>query len=184
MKIILWSGAGLLATLGWLALKTTSDAEPTTTTSSMKSVPVATEHATRDRPRFEQPAPTRLAPTVAPSPPGDVPDLSITSQRARLEDRFAAERPDTSWATTAQQELHADLGRFATKNASVRDVQCRASMCRIELALATRDSATEFMESWLRQRTWTGPGVADNEVVGPDGQPRMVMFLGKDGLEL
>jgi hypothetical protein len=57
-------------------------------------------------------------------------------------------------------------------------------MCRIELALATRDAASEFMESWLRKRTWTGPGVADSNVIGADGQPHMVMFVGRDGFDL
>lgn len=180
MKIILWIAAGLLVTLGWLVYetKTASAPQPTTVTAA------ATEPATRDRPlaaRSELPAPVH---GIAPSAPDAEPDLSIPGQRARLEDRFAAETPDASWATTAQQELHADLGRFATRDASVRDVQCRASMCRIELALATRDAASGFMESWLRKRTWQGPGVADNDVVGADGQPRMVMFLGKDGVEL
>lgn len=183
MKIILWIAAGLLVTLGWLvyATKTASGHEPTTITT------VATEPATRDRPRaarIEVRVPVPIEPAFTPSAPEDEPDLSIAGQRARLEDRFAAETPDAAWATTAQQELHADLGRFSTRDATVRDVQCRASMCRIELALATRDAASEFMESWLRKRTWTGPGVADNEVVGADGQPRMVMFVGKLGLEL
>ncbi len=183
MKIILWIAAGLLVTLGWLvyATKTASGPQPTTFTT------VATERATQNRPRAARsgvPTPVQPAPGVAPSSPDAEPDLSITGQRARLEDRFAAETPDASWATTAQQELHADLGRFATRDASVQDVQCRASMCRIELALATRDAASGFMESWLRKRTWSGPGVADNDVIGADGQPRMVMFVGKEGVEL
>lgn len=183
MKIILWIAAALLVTLGCLvyATKPASGPAPTTTAT------VATEPATRARSRaarIEVPAPASSGPALAMSPPSDEPDLSIAGQRARLEDRFAAETPDVAWATTAQQELHADLGRFATRDASIRDVQCRASLCRIELALATPDAASGFMESWLRNRTWTGPGVADNGVVGSDGQPRMVMFLSKDGLDL
>ncbi len=181
MKIILSIAAVLLVTLGWLvhATQTASAPEPTTTTKAT----VAAEPATRARSR-----PVRIdvpsSPAVVTSAPREEPDLSISGQRARLEDRFAAETPDAAWATTAQQELHADLGRFATRDASIRDVTCRASMCRIELALATRDAASGFMESWLRKRTWNGPGVADNDVVGADGQPRMVMFVAKDGLEL
>jgi hypothetical protein len=181
MKIILWIAAALLLGFGWLVYATTTarGPEPATTTT------VATQTASRASPRvarFEVPAPP--VPALATSAPGGEPDLSISGQRARLEDRFAAETADAGWATTAQQELHADLGRFATRDASVREVQCRASMCRIELALATRDAASGFMESWLRQRTWAGPGVADNDVVGADGQPRLVMFVGKAGLDL
>ena len=177
MKIILWIAAALVVTLAWLVHATKMESGPERTTT------IATESGARVRPHvshFAVPAPSPI-PELAPR---DEPDLSITGQRARLEDRFAAETPDVVWATTAKQELHADLGRFATRDASVRDVQCRASLCRIELALATRDAASGFMESWLRKRTWTGPGVADNDVIGADGQPRMVMFVGKAGLEL
>ena len=181
MKIILSVAAVMLVTLGWLVhvTRSASAPEPTTTT-SVASEPAT--HARQHAPRMEVRTPSR-AEVVAPAP-RDEPDLSITGQRTRLEGRFAAETPDTRWASTAQQELRADLGRFVSRDVGVSDVTCHASLCRIELALATRDAASMFMESWLRKRTWTGPGVADNEAVGPDGQPRMVLFVAKDGVEL
>lgn len=180
MKAILAIASALLVTIAWLVHATTSPSA---------SAPAATA-AAEPAPPARHRVPRSGAPLLAPDPPlaapalRDEPDLSIRGQRMRLEDRFAAERSDPAWATTAQQELHADLGRFATREVGVRDVQCRASMCRIELALANRDAASTFMESWLRARTWTGAGVADNEVVGSDGQPRLVLFVGKDGIEL
>jgi hypothetical protein len=175
MKILLWSAAALLVVLGALMYATTRASDTT---------PEATTAAPAPRARSRAPQLAVSAPAIVAPMPRAEPEVSIAGQRARLEDRFAAETRDAAWATTAQQELHADLGRFATRDVGIRDVQCRASLCRIELALATRDSASAFMESWLRQRTWTGPGVADSDVVGADGQPRMVMFVGKDGQEL
>jgi len=179
MKIILWIAATLLVTLGWLTFATTRPGGAKPATANVVPAPRPATRALDVASRASATAPELVAPALH-----DEPDLSIAGQRARLEDRFAAEKTDTGWAATAQQELHADLGRFATRDVGIRDVQCRASLCRIELALATRDSATEFMESWLHKRTWTGPGVADNDVVGADGQPRMVLFVGKDGQDL
>lgn len=186
MKIILGTAAALLATLVGLvvATKTTSEPEPRSTIANRAARIDTVVAAPGSRSRAARAEAPSIAAPASRADPGQEADFSIASQRARLEDRFAAETPDATWAATAQGDLHADLRRFETRDVGIRDVQCRASMCRIEFALATRDSASEFMESWLRKRTWTGPGMADNDVVGADGKPRMVMFLGREGHEL
>ena len=179
MKATVSISAGLLVA-GWWLVRATERTEV-----APSPAPVASS-APAERARVRAYAPhvdvtPVVAPAVVDTPP---PDLSIRGQRARLEDRFRAEATDGAWAPTAQQQLQSDVGRFATRDVDLRAVECRASMCRVELALATRDAASGFMEAWLRDRTWTGPGLADNDVLGSDGQPRLVMFVAKDGMEL
>ncbi|HEY0254082.1 MAG TPA: hypothetical protein VGC41_21285 [Kofleriaceae bacterium] len=179
MKILLWSATALCAVLGSLMYSTRGSSDAKHETPIAASAPVA-------HPRISSlgASPPVIAPAIAEAKPTDPGDFSIAQQRTRLEDRFASEKRDPAWANTAQQELHTDLGRFATREVAVRDIQCRASLCRIELALATHDAAPAFMEQWIYQRTWAGPGVADSDVVGADGQPSVVMFVGKEGQEL
>ena len=184
MKALLTLAAGLLALGGWWLARATEPAgEARPQASATTTVPSRTARTPvrAVAPSIDEPAAPELSAPTAAAPS---PELTIASQRARLEERFLAVTTDGGWASSSQQQLQTDLGRFVTRDVGVRDVQCRASLCRIELALATRDAASGFMESWLRERTWTGPGLADNDVGGADGAPRLVMFVGKEGLEL
>jgi len=140
--------------------------------------------------RFDPPP---FANTVAPvdptlpTPPATAetkPELTVADQRIYLQSRFAAQKVDSGWAATARQELSDDLGRFSGKDVRLQGVECRSSLCRAEVTLTNHEAGVAFMESWVRKRTWVGPGYAANDETNPDGSARMVVFLGRPGTEL
>ena len=117
----------------------------------------------------------RLEPKAAPERTADT---AIADRRAQLQAQFAGQPVDTSWATQARQQLRDDLGKFANAEVRVRDVECRSSLCRIELAAANHDAQQSFVESWVRYRTWTGSGFAVQ-----DGDATIV-YVSKPGVDL
>ena len=120
--------------------------------------------------------------TTANVAPAEDEDMAATQGR-HLQDRFAAERVDPRWATTARRDISDDLSRVAGDDVQLQTVECRSSMCRAELSFVKREAGTSFMEKWLRARSWTGPGYAENEGA-PDGPHHLVVFLGKPGADL
>ena len=131
--------------------------------------------------------PPRVSPPADPASqaePEGKPEISVADRRAHLQSRFVAQDIDPAWSSVARQELAQDLGRFGGKDARVQDVECRSSLCRAELVLTSHDAGSNFMESWLRQRTWAGPGFAANDAADPDGTPKMILFLARPGTEL
>jgi hypothetical protein len=132
--------------------------------------------------------PRAVTPWVAERPAfASVPELRAAAEPApdafadegtRLRARFDREPTDTSWAGDTRAQLETELGRFSGNDATVRSVDCRTSLCRVEVAVASNDAGATFVQSWLRDRTFDGPGY----VTQADG--KMVMFLGRTGTEL
>jgi hypothetical protein len=122
------------------------------------------------------------AQSTAPAEPK--PELTTADQRIFLQSRFAIEKVDVAWATTARQEVSADLAKVNANGVTLQGVECHASLCRAELVSASPEAALAFSESYLRQRTWTGPGFMSSDEQNPDGTRRTVMFLGRPGTDL
>ena len=135
-----------------------------------------------DPPPFANAVPA--AEPAAPTPPEAKPELTVADQRMYLQTRFAAQKVDAGWASTARQELSDDMARFSDKDVRLQGVECRSSLCRAELTLASHDAGVAFMETWVRKRVWVGPGFAANDETNPDGSGRMTIFLGRPGTEL
>jgi len=161
MRTLRWSlpVIALCIAAGWLW----SSTRALTPAPQAKSPPVSYEPAKR--------APLSPIRVATPAPPE-------RPRGEQIETRFSRERVDATWATATRSQLEGDLGRFATKDAGVRSVDCRASMCRVEVATATRAAGEQFAESWLRDRTFTGPAW------GHYSDDAMVMYVGRDGTEL
>jgi len=100
---------------------------------------------------------------------------ALSERRTQLQAQFAAQPIDPSWASSSKQLLNDDLGKYASADVRVRGVECRSTLCRVELAPVNRDAGQRFMEAWVRHRTWTGPGFAAS-----DGDS-MIVFLGRPG---
>jgi hypothetical protein len=145
--------------------------------------PPVTPGWNRDRPLPTATVPVETAAhNAAPAEPK--PELTTADQRIFLQSRFAIEKVDVAWATTARQEVSADLAKVNANGVTLQGVECRASLCRAELVSASPEAALAFSESYLRQRTWTGPGFMSSDEQNPDGSRRTVMFLGRAGTEL
>lgn len=160
------------------------------------SSPAATNSATvakRAEPRLDSaPQAIRRQPPIVdvsadPAPPDASetnPEVTTAARRARMQAHFADQPVDRSWASAAQYALQDDLGKVADDGIRLDRVECRSSLCRAEIVARSRDAASAFLESWLHQRTWTGPGFASHDDPNPDGSPRMVLFLGRPGTAL
>jgi hypothetical protein len=119
------------------------------------------------------------SPLLASPPPRETAAASAaTDNGSQLMARFASERIDAAWASETRSQLETDLGKVSGADASVRTVECRTSICRVEVAVANNDAGAMFVQSWLRGRTFDGPGY----VTQADGA--MVMYLGRPGTEL
>ncbi len=98
----------------------------------------------------------------------------MVERRAQLQARFAAQRSDLDWASSAARQLADDVTAHASAEVRMRTIECRASLCRVELATDDREAGQRFVEDWVRHRTWTGPGFASTE------GNSLVVFVGRD----
>jgi hypothetical protein len=112
------------------------------------------------------------------------PEAEVAAERVRLQARFTGEPADPAWATVARQDLTADLGRVASSDVRLESIECRASLCRAELVPATAAAGGGFLQTWLHQRSWTGPGFAATDEPHADGVPHLIVFLGRPGADL
>ena len=92
--------------------------------------------------------------------------------------RFASERSEGAWATTTRVQLETELGKLSDKDASLRTVECRSSICRVEVAVASNAAGVAFYQSWMRSGTFDGPAYGTQK----DGM--MELFVGKPGTDL
>ena len=155
----------------------------------------------RSAPRIEQHAAGSAAPaehaSVRPGATAPLPELSreahpdvgsaqqertaesaVADRRAQLQAQFAGQSVDASWAMQSRQQLRDDLGKYANADVRVRDIECRSSLCRIELASTNRAATQSVVEDWVRHRTWTGSGFAVQ-----DGDATIV-YVSKPGVDL
>lgn len=184
MKLFILS-AGVVLTVGMVVLWRASRDRPPVAVAAVQ--PIVQRRAVDVAP--EPAKPRTLSPAVAageqpgPRPPAaDAQGPSTKDQRVHLQARFAAETVDPAWATVARRELNDDLEHVASSDVRLRDVECHSSLCRVELNVTSSESGLAFMESWLHQRTWRGPGFAAR--LGEGGDAKMVLFVGRPGAEL
>ena len=185
MKILILSSSVILGVLVlWLVHESAGPA-PEPIAAPRPSARRAVD-SRRPSPAPYTPAVAVVAPAseVPPVAAAERPEASVADQSVPLQARFATEAVDPGWANTAQQALNDDLGRIASKDVQAQRAECRSSLCRVELTLTNHEAGTAFMESWLRQRTWTGPGFVSTPQAARGGELKMIMFLGRPGSEL
>jgi len=130
-----------------------------------------------DEPR--DPAPAAAAPATAPP--------SSAQVRDRLDEVFHAESIDAAWSHTAVRTLEAKLAPLLPARSTVRSVDCRGSLCRIETSHAGVDEYRDFVQHAFLGRTelWNA-GFFTNVVADPvPGQPVItVAYLAREGQSL
>jgi hypothetical protein len=90
----------------------------------------------------QQPPPSEPPP---PSPPAQ--RVTADSLAARMSAGLTTESRDPSWAPSAETTLYAALRAEAFKDTSLKSVECRATMCRIELSHRDRDAQSRFTQA-------------------------------------
>lgn len=110
------------------------------------------------------------------------------ADRERVERGFQREAVDGAWAGSSRQHLSQMLAAVAARSAaSLRDIQCRSSICRVEISHRDADSARSFNEQTFinaEPRIWRGPVLVATAPPGPDGSFVATMYLGREGTQL
>jgi hypothetical protein len=109
------------------------------------------------------------------------------AHEAAVEAGFAAETVDRSWAGDARQDLRSRVAAVLPSPASLRDVDCRSTMCRVEMVCAdTTELRSFFDNAFLRtkDRVWNGATFAMPPQPNPDGSLGVVLYLAREGTSL
>jgi len=155
-------------------------------------VVVRTQSGAAEGAAMPQPAPA--APPASSDPPHD---LATSNQRweedarasqAAVEDSFAAEPTNPAWAASTRLALQDRLAALARPLASsLREIDCRASICRVEVVHRDADTSRQFAEKAFtdpEDQAWNGPALLLPPQPDPDGRLAVVMYLGREGTSL
>jgi hypothetical protein len=97
---------------------------------------------------------------------------------------FDAEPVDASWAGTTQRELAGKLRGLAGSSSSVQTVDCRNTLCRVELINDNRDVGGDLLRSFMRSNAWPGSGMAIRGEPDPKGRVALTLYLAREGAAL
>lgn len=142
------------------------------------------------------PSPAAQAATAGPSG-HDADDLTTRDRRweddaraslASIEAAFAAEPINDGWATSTRLALHDRLTALSqASSSSLRDIDCRSSICRVEVVHRDIDASRQFTQKAFadqEQQAWNGPAFMLPQQSNPDGSLAVVMYLGREGTSL
>ncbi len=108
----------------------------------------------------------------------------VRAHETAVEAAFVGELVDRSWASDAGRELRSRLRSQIANTSSLRDVDCRSSLCRVEMIHPNADTADEFIHKAFlspEDRAWPGPGMTLPPQENSDGTLTVVVYLGREG---
>ncbi len=127
-------------------------------------------------------APDRAATANDPRPskPLDPEEFAV-----RIDDAFQREAGDPAWLGDARARLGAKLDAYrAGFGLDLRDLECRASMCRFRAAFPDQQRFHQFLEEFgASGRPWNAT-LYTHIVNGDDGQIVASSYLAREGSEL
>ncbi|MBN9688031.1 MULTISPECIES: hypothetical protein [unclassified Corallococcus] len=91
---------------------------------------------------------------VPPPPPIRPPPASFEQSRTRVSDAFAAEPVDGDWSARASKTLDDAFRAHLPGTSRVKSLECRATLCRVELVHRAQADHGAFLMNGLR--TWPG----------------------------
>jgi hypothetical protein len=108
------------------------------------------------------------------------------AQQALVEQAIVSEKLDPSWAPRAEASLHSLFEQSEIHSLKLLSAQCRATICRIEIAPSDSEGTGDFDRSFRRMllhMPWQGQGFG--RVYNPFGpSPTAVFFLAREGASL
>ena len=143
---------------------------------------VAGRRSTAAELRAMAPAPA-LPPSLATAQPESAP-------RERIARAFSSEKSDPTWAQQAQRTAEARLRRNLPAGVTLRAVECRTSLCRIETTHENMDVYQRFVEmAFMKMDTQVWNGASFSTPVEADGAERgfpvaIVSYLAREGRAL
>ncbi|WP_437677062.1 hypothetical protein [Sorangium sp. So ce131] len=137
-----------------------------------------------------RPAPRELAPepTVEPEPPAPERAAAVEptapepeDQVAHVEALYSGEAVDRSWAASAEQRLDEGLRRYFGEGSRMVSVDCRTSLCKVNVFHQGLSEQTAFVEKAFRANDyWPGARMAWRQA-HPDGSVTSELYFVKDG---
>ncbi|WP_223620022.1 hypothetical protein [Lysobacter sp. ESA13C] len=96
---------------------------------------------------------------------------------ARLQSAFQLEHVDPVWASHTTSRVWNAIERTDGMREAAHDVQCRSSMCRIEVSDDGSGHLHKQLPLWAQQFADALPRMAGQAIVSRNGQSRMVLYL-------
>jgi type II secretory pathway pseudopilin PulG len=107
---------------------------------------------------------------------------------ASVENAFAAEPTNDAWAMPTRVALRDRMTALSqASSSSLRGIDCRSSICRIEVVHRDADASRQFTDKAFTdpdERAWNGPVILIPPRFDPDGSVAVVMYLGREGTPL
>lgn len=126
---------------------------------------------------------TAKAPEVA-APPKSLRPAEIVT---RMETAFAREVADRDWSAKTRQVTQEKISALLPKSSAVLAMDCRTSMCRVEMSHQGLADYRKFVESAFvspNTHIWDGPTFSSLLEGGSGNDVVAVTYLGREGLGL
>ncbi|WP_437512649.1 hypothetical protein [Sorangium sp. So ce1099] len=119
--------------------------------------------------------------------PAEPRPVDMAAVSARIQDVFTQQGTDAQWTARASQTAREKLSSALPDRSSLRTVECRSSMCRIETEHDDMAQMQQFMQEAFmdpQKRPWNG-GFFAMPVSDPDtGKVVVVSYLAREDEEL
>lgn len=101
----------------------------------------------------------------------------------RLAEAFATEDADPEWSEDASNRAVTVFSAALPAGSSIRDVDCRGSLCRVEIRHGSREAHAALLEALMQTPGfWDGPGSLAR-TTDESGAEVTLAFLGRPGAE-
>jgi len=105
----------------------------------------------------------------------------ILAQAEANEAALQAETADTGWSGEARDLIESAVAAQDLAGTSLDDVECRATLCRVEVTHKDRQAQAAFERQFIIAVVQLLPRATRQTVENDDGSSRTVLYLARDG---
>ena len=108
----------------------------------------------------------------------------IADHMHQIDDTFQAESSDPNWSSEAELAVATAVNSLRTKETDVLSLDCRTSLCRLEVAYWEHIAQTEFEAALQTELAEITPGMTIDADQTDDGYISSVIYLVRAGYAL
>ncbi len=102
-----------------------------------------------------------------------------------LQTELLRQQPDSSWAGATKTHLEQALRSPLPERSSLRSVDCRRTLCRLEVANEDQAAFDKTARQVSTPTFWSGAGFITDKAESTHGKPlTMTVFLAREGFDL
>ena len=105
-------------------------------------------------------------------------------RRAYAASVFEAQPFDPVWARQAKRDLGANLDGINAGKSRIASVECKSSLCRVELQHDNEQDEQDFLRQVIRKHAWQGQGMAVRGDPGAGGEAQVTVYFAAEGVPL